>query len=73
MIRSRMQNSVEHLLTRTQYGFRPSKSTSHAIYLIRRIQDFAESKATKSNRGLKDFLCLTERNSQQYGFELNRD
>ena len=47
MIRSRMQNSVEHLLTRTQYGFRPSKSTSHAIYLIRRLQDFAESKAAK--------------------------
>ncbi len=47
MISSRMQNSVEHLLTRTQYGFRPSKCTSHAIYLIRRLQDFAESKAAK--------------------------
>ena len=55
MIRTRMQNSIEHLLTRTQYGFRPSKSTSHAIYLIRRIQDFAESKAAKLSIALLDW------------------
>ena len=28
----------------TQYGFRPVKSTAHAIFIIRRIQDFAEQK-----------------------------
>ena len=47
--------TVEHLLTRTQYGFRPSKSASHAIYLIRRTQDFAESKAAKLSIALLDW------------------
>ena len=44
MIRQRMQNAIESHLSNTQYGFRPQRSTSHAIYVIRRIQDFAEQK-----------------------------
>ena len=44
LIRSRIQAEVETEVTNTQYGFRPAKSTTHAIFVIRRIQDFAETK-----------------------------
>ena len=47
MIRSRMQAATEHLLAKSQYGFRPHISTSHAIYILRRIQDYAEIKGTQ--------------------------
>ena len=39
----------------TQYGFRPQKSTSHAIYIIRRIQDFAEMKGAKLSMAMLDW------------------
>ena len=55
MIRSRMQKAVEDELTKTQYGFRPGKSTSHAIYVARRIQDYAESKGTRLSLALLDW------------------
>ena len=43
LIRERIQAGIEQLVSKTQYGFRPAKSTSHAIFLIKRIQEFAES------------------------------
>jgi retron-type reverse transcriptase len=43
LIRQRIQKLVEKHLSATQYGFRPAKSTSHAIFVIRRIQEYAES------------------------------
>ena len=43
MIRERIQEGIEQHVSKTEYGFRPAKSTSHAIYLIKRIQEFAES------------------------------
>ena len=33
---------METYVSSTQYGFRPARSTAHAIYIIRRIQDFVE-------------------------------
>ena len=42
------QAEVETEVTKTQYGFRPAKSTAHAICVTRRMQDFAE----KSNQPL---------------------
>ena len=42
MLRTRIQAEVEGIVSPTQYGFRPAKSTAHAIFIIRRIQDFAE-------------------------------
>ena len=38
VIRKRLQTVLEDVLTRTQYGFRPSRSTSHALFLTRRMQ-----------------------------------
>ena len=52
MIRQRMRNAIDDKLSPTQYGFRPNKSTSHAIYAIRRIQDYAESKGTRLSLSL---------------------
>ena len=43
LIRGRIQEAAEEIISKTQYGFRPAKSTAHAIYIIRRIQAFAES------------------------------
>ena len=42
MIRSRIQEEVEKAISCTQYAFRLAKSTAHAIYIIRRIQDYVE-------------------------------
>lgn len=41
LMRTRIQAEVEQEITTTQYGFRPAKNTAHAIYIIRRIQEFA--------------------------------
>ena len=45
LIRKRIQEEVEDIVSQAQYGFRPAKSTAHAIYIIRRIQDYAEKRA----------------------------
>ena len=42
LIRGRIQRHTEKLVTNTQYGFRPAKSTAHAIFIVRTLQDFAE-------------------------------
>ena len=55
MLRQRMQRAVECNLCKTQYGFRPQKSTSHAIYIIRRIQDYAEMKGAKLSMAMLDW------------------
>ena len=55
MLRQRMQRAVESNLCKTQYGFRPQKSTSHAIYIIRRIQDYAEMKGAKLSMAMLDW------------------
>ena len=50
-----MQSAVSQHITKTQYGFRPNMSTSHAIYIIRRIQDYAESTGSKLSLSLLDW------------------
>ena len=46
LIRQRLQAVLETSLSKTQYGFRPSRSTSHAIFLTRRIQDISEQQGS---------------------------
>ena len=46
LIRQRLQVVLEDTLTKTQYGFRPSRSTSHALFLTRRMQDIAEQQGS---------------------------
>ena len=42
LIRQRLQALLEDTLTKTQFGSRPSRSTSHGLFLTRRMQDIAE-------------------------------
>ena len=44
LVRARVQKAVEFKVSPTQYGFRPNRSTAHATYLIRRLQDWSEQK-----------------------------
>ena len=42
VIHDRISTKIDVYITKTQYGFRKSRSTSHALYIARRIQDIAE-------------------------------
>ena len=42
VIKKRLEEVVDERLMSTQYGFRKKKSTKHAIFIARRIQEFAE-------------------------------
>ena len=42
LIKSRLAKGFDDWICNTQYGFRSSKSTSHAIFLARGLQDIAE-------------------------------
>ena len=53
VIRQGLQVVLENNITQTQYGFRPSRSTSRALLLTRHIQDIAEQQV--SNRVIKGF------------------
>ena len=50
---------MQNALSNTQYGFRPQRSTSHAIYIyiyiIRRLQDYAKSKGARLSLALLDW------------------
>ena len=45
LVRSRIQQAVDPKLTNTQYGFRPKRSTAHATFVVRRLQDWSEQKS----------------------------
>ena len=55
MIRARMQSATETLLSKTQYGFRPNRSTSHAMYVLRRIQDYSDIKGANLSIAFLDW------------------
>ena len=42
MIKNRLTQGLDDWIMTTQYGFRSGKSTSHAIFLARRLQSIAE-------------------------------
>ena len=42
MIKVRLEKALEQIITKTQFGFRKSKSCAHALHLIRRIIDLGE-------------------------------
>ena len=51
----RLQSAIEHKISKTQYGFRPGRSTAHALYIIRMIQDYSEQKHATLNLALLDW------------------
>ena len=55
IIRQRLQEKLEAHINQTQHGSRPAHSTAHALFAIRRIQDYAEQKGTALNLVLLDW------------------
>jgi len=45
-LKERLQKVLEPTLLRTQYGFRPKRSTAHALQIVRRIQNRSERSGT---------------------------
>ena len=46
---------ISRIISITQYGFRPAKNTAHAIYVIRWIQNYAETTRVPSFLTLIDW------------------
>ena len=55
MIKNRLSVSLEPWMQKTQYGFRPQKSTSQALFLARRLLDIAERQGTNMTLVLLDW------------------
>ena len=55
LVRARVHKAVEFTVSPTQYGFRPNRSTAHATYLIRRLQDWSEQKNAQFYLALIDW------------------
>ena len=55
LVRTRIQKAVGSKLSETQFGFRPNRSTSHATYIIRRLQDWSEQKGAELYMALIDW------------------
>ena len=55
LIRIRVQTAVESKISPTQYGFRPNRSTAHAAYVVRRVQDWSEQKKANLHLTLFNF------------------
>ena len=47
--------ATEDLVSQTQYGFMPNHSTSHAIYILRRSQDYTEIKGAQLSIAFLDW------------------
>ena len=54
-MKNRLDQGLDSWITPTQYGFRKSKSTAHAIFLARRLQDYCEKSRTASTLILLDW------------------
>jgi len=55
LIKERLDAGLDTWLMLTQYGFRKKRSTSHAIYVARRLQDIAEKSKSSSTLVLLDW------------------
>lgn len=55
LVRARIQSAVEFKVSPTQFGFRPRRSTAHAAFIIRRLQDWSEQKNSELYLALIDW------------------
>ena len=60
---------IDDFITKTQYGFRQSRSTARAIHVVRRIADFAEIGGSDINMLLLDWEKEFDRVCHQKLFE----
>ena len=55
LVKERLDEGLDSWLMATQFGFRKHKSTSHAIFMARRLQDISEKSRTASTLILLDW------------------
>ena len=55
VVKERLDQGLDPWLMQTQYGFRKGRSTSQAIHLARRLQDYAEKSHSSSTLILLDW------------------
>ena len=55
LIKERIDAGIDPYITKTQYGFRKGKSTSHALFVARRIMDNSEKTGSKLSMILLDW------------------
>ena len=55
LVRNRLQQALEPWIQRNQFGFRPKKSTSQAIFIARRLLDIAERQHSNLSLVLLDW------------------
>ena len=70
MLRCRIQEAAEHLLHNEQYGFRPKRSTSHPLFIIRRLAEIAEEGQTPVVFAFLDWGKAFDRLSHQALFRI---
>ena len=55
LVKERIDAGLDAYITKTQYGFRKSKSTAHAIFFARRIMDICEQEGSNLSIVLLDW------------------
>ena len=55
LVKERIDAGLDAYITKTQYGFRKSKSTAHAIFVARRIMDICEQEGSNLSIVLLDW------------------
>ena len=72
IIHDRIANTIDDHMNNTQYGFRTEKSTAHALYLARIIQDLAEQSGDNIALALFDWEKVFDQIDQGRMFEALR-
>ena len=65
LVRNRLQQALEPWIQRNQFGFRPKKSTSQAIFIARRLLDIAERQHSNLSLILLDWEKAFDKINQQ--------
>ena len=55
LIKERLDAGIDHVVHKTQYGFRRARSTAQAIFLARRLLDIGEKQGTNLSMILLDW------------------
>ena len=65
LVRNRLQQALEPWIQRNQFGFRPKKSSSQAIFIARRLLDIAERQHSNFSLILLDWEKAFDKINQQ--------
>ena len=65
----RLASSLDHLLMKTQYGFRKNKSTINALFVAKRMQEYAERAGHQGMMILLDWEKAFDKISHEWLFK----